>query len=557
MPAALSPPAAALLYAPDGYDTSRPRLMGRHAAGEGFLGGMVRHAGFDRLVALTCAEADAEAFRRHVAALGAGVPAETIPEEQFHRLAGIGCLLLPGPGLGPYAWRRRRTGRARGFSLIGLTHTIASAGAMDSILDSLVAPVQEWDAVVCTSRAAQGAVRRQLSLQAAWLRERLGATRIEGPQLPVIPLGVDCAALAPDLAERAAWRARLGATERDVVVLHHGRLSFHAKAQPLPMLAGLGRAAPPPGGRVLLVLSGWFADDHQRRAFAAQAAAFAPGVTLRLVERPESGTTIRNAADIFVLLSDNIQESFGLAPVEAMAAGLPVVGTDWDGLRDTVAHGETGLLVPTTMAGPMADLAARHDDGLDSYDAYIAGVAQFTAVDVPAAAAAFGALVADPALRARMGAAGRRRAQERFDWASVIAAWRNLWEEMARLRHAARAERAPPRRGEEPVPHRPDPSLMFADYPTRRLTPETVLALVPGESAAAALARLRAVVGLPGVTPRRDLLPGLDAFELVLGRLGQGPARVAELVAELPPARAWRMQRALGWMLKAELVRFA
>jgi len=74
-----TPARAALLYAPDGYDTSRPRLMGRHAAGEGFLGGMVRHAGFDRLVALTRSEKDAEAFRRHVAALATpvGTPVPT------------------------------------------------------------------------------------------------------------------------------------------------------------------------------------------------------------------------------------------------------------------------------------------------------------------------------------------------------------------------------------------------------------------------------------------------------------------------------------------------
>ena len=554
-----SSPGAALLYAPDGYDTSRPKLMGRQAAGEGFLGGMVRHAGFDRLVALTRNEADAAAFARQVAAFDPALPTEVILDRQFHRLAEIGSLLLPGPGLGTHAWRRRRLDAARGFSLIGLTHTTASAGAMDSILDALVAPVQEWDAIVCTSRAVQDAVRRQLEMQGAWLRDRLGATRIEGPSLPVIPLGVDCAAFALDAAARAEWRARIEVTEQDVVVLHHGRLSFHAKAHPLPMLAGLGRAvaAAPAGARVVLVLSGWFADDHQRRVFTEGAAALAPGVVLRIVDgrQPDVRRGIWQAADIFTLLSDNIQETFGIAPVEAMAAGLPVVGTDWDGLRDTIVHGETGFLLPTIMAGPMADLAERHDAGLDSYDSYIAGVAQFTAVDVPAAAEAFSALIADPALRARMGAAGRRRARERFDWVQVIGAWRALWEDLARLRQAARTERAAPRRGEERVPHRPDPSLLFAAYPTRRLAPEAVLALVPGEDAAAAMARLRALVQLPGALPRRELMPGMDAFEMVLGRLGQGPARVAELVSELPPARAWRMQRALGWMLKVDLVR--
>lgn len=554
-----APPAAALLYAPDGFDTSRHRLMGRHAAGEGFLRALVRHAGFGRIVGVTRDEADAEAFRRHVAALGSTAPAEAIPEEQLHRLAAIGCLVLPGPGLGAYAWRRRRYGEAAAFSLVGVTHTIASAGAMDSIVESLVAPVQHWDAIVCTSTAVRGAVQRLLEMQGAYLMRRLGATRIEGPALPVIPLGVDCAALAPDPRARAEWRARLGIGEQDVAVLHHGRLSFHAKAHPLPMFLALARASAraPAGAKVVLILSGWFADETQRRAFQEQAKAVAPGLAIRLVERPETGTTLRSAADIFALLSDNVQESFGLAPVEAMAAGLPVVGADWDGLKDTVRHGETGFRVPTTMAGPMLDLAERHDARLDSYDGFIAAVAQFTAVDVPAATEAFAALIADRGLRARMGAAARRDALARFDWPVVIARWRSLWEELARIRRGARAERAAPLRGEERVPHRPDPGLLFPDYPTRRLSPETRLSLVPGEGPAAALARLLALAALPGAAPRRELLPAAETLRAVLEALEPGPATVARLVAELPPARAWRAQRALAWMLKMDLLRFA
>ena len=41
-----------------------------------------------------------------------------------------------------------------------------------------------------------------------------------------------------------------------------------------------------------------------------------------------------------------MQESFGLAPIEAMAAGLPVIASDWDGLRDTVSP-DVGIRVPT------------------------------------------------------------------------------------------------------------------------------------------------------------------------------------------------------------------
>jgi glycosyltransferase involved in cell wall biosynthesis len=553
-------PTCALYYAPEGFETSREKLMGRHAAGEGFLRGMVRHAGFEPLVALTRSQADADAFRRQVAAMGATIRAEAILEDDLPKLSRIGALMIPGPGLGPPAWRRRRAGEAKAWSIVGVTHTIASAGAMDGIAETLTAPVQPWDALICTSQAVRGATVRLLEAEGAWLKRRLGATRIEGPRLPVIPLGVDGESLAPDPAARAQWRAQLGLNPQDVAVLHHGRLSFHAKAHPAAMFLALGRAAAaaPKGARVALILSGWFADDTQRRAFTDQARALAPELVVLHVDgrKPEVRRHIWSAADIFTLLSDNIQETFGLAPIEAQAAGLPVVGTDWDGLRETIQHGITGFRVPTTLAGPMVDLADRHDAGLDSYDSYIAGAAQFTAVDVPAATEAFSALIADAGLRARMGEAGRRAVAERFDWAVVIPQYKALWQELAAIRRASREERAAPLRGEERVPRRADPSVLFADYPTRRLAPETRIALAPVEGgAAAAMARLNALVPVTGMAMRRDLLPSLETIQAMLETLDQGPAPVALLVAELPAARAMRAQRALGWLLKLDLVR--
>ena len=57
------------------------------------------------------------------------------------------------------------------------------------------------------------------------------------------------------------------------------------------------------------------------------------------------------AADIFLSLVDNPQETFGLAPVEAMAAGVPVVVSDWDGYRYTVSDGVEGFRISTLSPG--------------------------------------------------------------------------------------------------------------------------------------------------------------------------------------------------------------
>ena len=90
-----------------------------------------------------------------------------------------------------------------------------------------------------------------------------------------------------------------------------------------------------------------------------------------------------------VLVAPCEREGFGLAAAEAMAFGRPVVAAAGGALLELVADGETGLLVPPR--------------------------------DAPALRAAVERLLGDPELRARLGAAARERARERYGWESVIA----------------------------------------------------------------------------------------------------------------------------------------
>ncbi len=83
------------------------------------------------------------------------------------------------------------------------------------------------------------------------------------------------------------------------------------------------------------------------------------------------------------------REGLPKSALEAMAAGKPLVATDIAGLREAVVHEQTGLLVPPG--------------------------------NPPALAAALHRLIADPTLRARMGAAGRERAEQNFADAIICA----------------------------------------------------------------------------------------------------------------------------------------
>ena len=89
-------------------------------------------------------------------------------------------------------------------------------------------------------------------------------------------------------------------------------------------------------------------------------------------------------SDIFISLSDNIQETFGITPLEGMAAGLPVVVSDWNGYKDTVRNKLMVLRIKTiSMTSPGGhDLAYNHMIGALTYDLYIGLASQRVAVDI-------------------------------------------------------------------------------------------------------------------------------------------------------------------------------
>lgn len=191
--------------------------------------------------------------------------------------------------------------------------------------------------------------------------------------------GRDPAVFRPDPAARARLRAALGTPAERVVVLAVSRLvrtkgyaelaaAMRAVAEAELWVVG-ERLASDPGDDVVALLEGAGLGARLKRlGYRADVAA------------------VMAAADIFTLPS--YFEGLPMSVMEAMLSGLPVVASDIPGPREQVVEGVTGLLV------------AAHD--------------------AAALATALGRLAADPALRAAMGAAGRARAEDRFDEAKVI-----------------------------------------------------------------------------------------------------------------------------------------
>jgi hypothetical protein len=394
-------------------------------------------------------------------------------------------------------------------------------------------------------------VRGVLERQADYLRARLGAQRFELPQLPLIPLGIHSRDFQFDVEARGAARRRLGIDEADVAILCFGRLSFHAKAHPQQMFSALERADR--GGRqVHLVLCGWFDSDAGERAFREAAAQLCPSVRLAILDgrAPENQLDAWAAADVFTSLADNVQESFGQTPLEAMAAGLPCVVSDWNGYRDTVRDGVDGYRIPTVMPGAGAglDLAQRYDDGVDSYDEYCGHTSQAVALDGAQLTQAYGSLIRDAGLRRQLGESGRQHAREAFDWQVVLRRYRALWSELDERRRAD-ASLAPAL--PLAVPDRLDPFAVFASWPSAQLAPESLVELAPDAS----LAQLRAYRALGINRFATSSLPTLEEFGQIFGSIESRPMQVDELLDTLGPCDRPTLLRGLVWLCKMDLLR--
>ena len=547
----------AIYYHPEAYTTSGPKLMGRNAAGESFLRGFFAHSRASELWAQVETPAHGQHFAQAAAEARPGLAVHTLTRAQLGALAQPGCVYYPGPGIGEHAWHRSLFGHAR-WSLCGITHTTSSDRAMDAIAEWVTAPVQPWDAVICTSTAVKANVERILQAQVDHLVQRLGVQRLVLPQLPVIPLGIHTGDFVFDAKTRAAARKQLGAGKKTHVVLFMGRLSFHAKAHPLAMYQALEQAAQTlkPGEDIVLVECGWHANEYIAKAFAEAAAQFCPSVRVVTLDGREAAqrTTAWAAADVFCSLSDNIQETFGITPIEAMAAGLPVVVSDWDGYRDTVRDGVDGFRIATTLpqAGLAGDLATRHALGIDTYDMYCGYTCSLVAVDVDATGRAFAALFADADLRQRMGEAGRQRAREVYDWAAIIPQYESLWAQLAQLR----AEHGPQLAATAPPwPARLDPTASFAGYATQSLTPATWLMLArPDLDTAAQMARIASLRRLSMVDFAKLVLPSEDDTEALLRGLADGGQTAETLLGALPAERRAAALRGLVWLMKLGVV---
>ncbi|WAP55152.1 glycosyltransferase [Streptomyces sp. S465] len=211
----------------------------------------------------------------------------------------------------------------------------------------------------------------------AAVADRLRDLGVPNPRIHLVPNGIDARHFHFEPTARAAARARLAISERAFVVGGVGRLVADKRFD-----AAVRAVADVPGARLLLV-----GDGPERPALEDLAARLGVADRVRLLgerdgavapadDRPAGLPGLLAAMD--VLVSPSVEEAFGLAALEALAAGLPVLHTVCPALDELPAGAAPGARRIAPGPAALADALRRQaaagplrypvPDALDRYD---------------------------------------------------------------------------------------------------------------------------------------------------------------------------------------------
>lgn len=300
----------------------------------------------------------------------------------------------------------------------------------------MLIPHYTCDALVCSSKAAQTALRNLLAILHARASADFGIDRRIQARVEVIPLAIDTDTFRPS-PDIGASKQAIGMDPDSFVITYIGFVSL-IKSD-LGVLFRIFRYLldSNPHCKLRLVIAGTGNPSYVRglSVYVGQlglgdAVSFVPHLT------DENKLSILWATDVFVSLPDTTQESFGLTPIEAMACGVPQIGADWSGYRESIVDGQTGFLVPTSwfdIDPVLADLSDGDDWHLDH-----ATMGQSVIVDTRILVDRFQQLIRHATLRKRMSEGSRRHAVQEFSQRTFVARFAALADQLCDIATAVR-----------------------------------------------------------------------------------------------------------------------
>lgn len=532
----------AVFFADDAFSTAK-KIMGRQSAGKSFLRAVVKSEVNGKLSALVSNKSAINNLISQITEDGFRGSLEVSKLPDLSTAKNAGALYYPAPPSKELAFLRNLD-NPNSFSIIGITHTLSSLTALDLISDLIFAPFKPWDALICTSTVAKQLVTNlQLEMKDYW-KTSSGATKFNQVQLPIIPLGIDVKSFINREITKDAAKNNLFIQSDEIVFLFAGRLSYHAKANPIPIYQALQKLTL--NHKIVCIEAGLFPNDNIKEGFKAAQNSLAPSVRFIHVNGNDESSYLHSwiAADIFVSLSDNIQETFGITPLEAMASGLPVIVSDWDGYKDTVRHGVDGFRISTTLPPKNSghDLSIQYSLGQDSYDKYIGRTSLSTFINHDELYEAFSQLASNKSMRIQMGIAGQQRVLNTYDWSIIFKAYLNLASELAQLRKFSDNISSFP-------PTRKDPFAQFSHFSTSILNLDFIISPTDNN-----LVKFNAInkLSMANFGLDSDILP-LDSLVQTINLINLHHSKSILFILAKSKFNTSITLRAIMWLLKFDL----
>jgi glycosyltransferase involved in cell wall biosynthesis len=414
---------------------------------------------------------------------------------------------------------------ARGpMPLVCDTHTLGHYGLWRSLVPLNRVPPVSYDAMTCLSVSTKDALERGFS----------GYLAPPGTPLPcrfdILPHAVDTELFHPRTeTEKIEARRLLGLPLEGQITLCLGRMTAYSKADLLPLLDAFVAASDRPDDYLLLAGIEYPSGYREELRTAGAACGLADRLLLHREVPPVLRSVYYAAADLFVLPADSIIECLGNVLMEAMASGLPVISSDWNGCRDVVQDGITGRLIPTYWMPGLDRIEAMSPASAQMQDYLL--LAQSVWVDEPALRRALRELLDDGDKRQQWGRAGRTYAAEHLSIPAIMQRWHDLWDTLLELAEQETAEEVRARREAAQQLAYPVPYLQIFDhYATEVINPSTHAVRLSPKGA-------NIVASGETVSFYDDTLPllhqnVLDALLNALGNAGTRPLPLAQLAAQ-------------------------
>ena len=542
----------AIYYHNDGFNIKGDRIMGRQAAGWSFLKGVI-NSNPSNLGLYIQNEDQKKSASNDIKAIlrkDQKIEIDWIPFSQPNLSAKYGGIFFPGPDLNEYSFHRSFHGHDT-YSLVGITHTTASHGVMSSLKQIETSSLMPWDAIICTSKSVLDTVNKVINSN----RENLNAKNITTsnilPKFPIIPLGIDNNEFNFSENEKIQARKKLNISNDDIVLIFVGRLSFHAKAHHLPMYLALEKASKKlkKGTKIHLIQTGWFPNDYIKETFENEAKQICPSIHMHFLDGKdqENKRLTFSVGDIFISLSDNIQETFGLTPLEGMASGLPVIVSDWNGYRDTVEDKENGFRVKTVSLsdGNGEDLAYSHMMGVLNYDHYIGYSSQRIAIDVKDCINKLILLIENKNLRKKLGNNAKARAKSVFDWSIILKEYNSLRDELNLIREKESINY--PEMCNKKLPSdRLDPFYLFSSYPSSILNKDTNLYITKD----IILLDIDELYNLKSIEFANPAIPDIKKIQEVYDIVNERKSTNIGIVSSITNINVKEIYRIIIWLIK-------